>query len=256
MISILVVIAVVLSGASASSFDVTSFGAVGDGVHDCTLAIRRAAAAVAENGGGTLLFPRSSTTSLTTYLSGSFNVTSHTIVRVEAGVTILGHSKGELWPLVDPNRVWPQFGHGSDCTPGDEDCRLMHQALIFSWNSTNITLSGGGTVDGNGASWWQGCAGDLSKPPCSGHARPHLVFISSASNIRLLDLTFRNSPDWSLHMSSVSNLRVKNVKVLAPALHAPNTDGIDLDCVQDAIVEDSEFSVGDDALCVKSGWNV
>lgn len=57
-------------------------------------------------------------------------------------------------------------------------------------------------------------------------------------------------------MSSVTRLRIKNVRVLAPATMAPNTDGIDLDSVQDAMVEDSEFSVGDDALCVKSGWNV
>ena len=33
----------------------------------------------------------------------------------------------------------------------------------------------------------------------------------------------------------------------------PNSDGIDLDCVTNAVVENSYFDVGDDALCVKSG---
>ena len=71
----------------------------------------------------------------------------------------------------------------------------MHQALVFAWNATNITLAGGGTIDGNGAEWWRGCADDLSKPPCNGHARPHLVFLSSVSDVSLRDLTFANSPD-------------------------------------------------------------
>ena len=34
---------------------------------------------------------------------------------------------------------------------------------------------------------------------------------------------------------------------------APNTDGIDLDCVRDAVVERSMFDTGDDAIAIKSG---
>lgn len=33
----------------------------------------------------------------------------------------------------------------------------------------------------------------------------------------------------------------------------PNADGIDIDASQNVLVEDNYFSVGDDALCVKSG---
>lgn len=33
-------------------------------------------------------------------------------------------------------------GHGSDCVPGAESCRLMHQALLFGWNAKNISISG------------------------------------------------------------------------------------------------------------------
>lgn len=34
---------------------------------------------------------------------------------------------------------------------------------------------------------------------------------------------------------------------------APNSDGIDVDCSQNVLVEDCSLDVGDDALCVKSG---
>ena len=68
----------------------------------------------------------------------------------------------------------------------------------------------------------------------------------------MYDLNIRNSPDWTLHFSGVSDLHVRNVNVKNPS-NAPNSDGIDLDCVSGAVVEDSYFDVGDDALCVKSG---
>ena len=66
-----------------SIFDVTAFGAVADGKKDCTQAIRRAAAALAANGGGTLLFPSKSNGESSTFLSGSFNLTSHSKLLVE-----------------------------------------------------------------------------------------------------------------------------------------------------------------------------
>lgn len=80
-----------------------------------------------------------------------------------------------------------------------------------------------------------------------------MLFVSNASRVRLLDLSFSNSPEWSLHFSSVADLHVARVRITNPPTGAPNSDGIDLDCVQGALVEDSEFAVGDDALCVKSG---
>lgn len=57
---------------------------------------------------------------------------------------------------------------------------------------------------------------------------------------------------WTLHFAWVTGLTVANNSVLAPS-DSPNTDGMDLDCVQDAIVHNNFVSTGDDALCVKSG---
>ena len=76
------------SSAAGSTFDVTAYGAVADGKKDCTAAVRRAAAALAANGGGTLLFPSGSADDgeskySSTYLSGSFNLSSHSTLFVE-----------------------------------------------------------------------------------------------------------------------------------------------------------------------------
>ena len=47
----------VASASATGVFDVTKYGAVGDGITVDSKAIRAAAAAVADAGGGTLLFP-------------------------------------------------------------------------------------------------------------------------------------------------------------------------------------------------------
>lgn len=130
-------------------------------------------------------------------------------------------------------------------------CVHVVPTYMFGWHVHNVTFTGGGTIDANGHPFWK-CARDLQQFPCNNHGRPHLMMISNATNIELTNLTIRNSPDWTLHMSSVDNLLVKNMHVINPS-DAPNSDGIDLDCVQNAMVIDSIFSVGDDALCVKSG---
>jgi len=227
--------------------DVTLFGAKGNGIHVDTTSVRAATQALRLQNGGVLYFPPG------TYLTAPFNITSNTIVRIDSGAIVLGNTndKTDPWPLVIAEQVWPQFGHGSDCVPGTSACRLMHQAFVFGWHVHNVTLNGGGTIDANGHPFWK-CARDLPQFPCNNHGRPHLMMISNATNIELSNLTIRNSPDWTLHMSSVDNLLVKNMHVINPS-NAPNSDGIDLDCVRNAIVQDSIFSVGDDALCVKSG---
>ena len=158
--------------------------------------MRKAADALLAGGaGGTLRFPAEVGGKPATYLTGAFNVSSHTYVDIEAGATVLGSTRGEDWPLLTAAVVWPQFGHGSDCVPGQESCRLMHQALLFSWGSTNVTLGGGGTFDCNSQkeTWWK-CARTLSEPPCNGYGRPHCMMFSNATDVEVSDLHGKRAP--------------------------------------------------------------
>ena len=176
-----------------------------DGTTYDTAAVRKAAAALLAGGaGGTLRFPAQVGGKPATYLTGAFNVSSHTYVDIEAGATVLGSTRGEDWPLLTAAVVWPQFGHGSDCVPGQESCRLMHQALLFSWGSTNVTLGGGGTFDCNSQkeTWWK-CARTLSEPPCNGYGRPHCMMFSNATDVEVSDLHGARplqSPWWDIHL--------------------------------------------------------
>ena len=235
------------AAAPGAVFDVRAYGAVGDGAHDDTGAVRAAFAAAASNGPSTVLFPAGYV-----FLTGAFNLSADLVVEVRGAV--------KAWPGSDGGHYWlesevPWFGPAS---------LLVWASFIHSEHASNITLRGGGTVDGNGAAWWAcGCKGNPPPPapptnqsaPCSGFTRPKLVHLLYGRGLVIRDLTFMDSPMWNLRPSHFDDVYISNVTVLAPNGVACNSDGIDPDGVQNALIEDSYISVGDDAIAIKSGFN-
>jgi hypothetical protein len=63
-----------------------------------------------------------------------------------------------------------RYGGGTDFQEsGDPD----RNSVIQSYNMNNITLTGGGTIDGQGYPWWA-CSWNssfLEKPPCNNISR-------------------------------------------------------------------------------------
>ena len=251
---------------AAGVFDVTKYGAKGDSSSVDSAAVRAAAAACSSAGGGTVLFPAAKTTADGAtatprgYVTGAFNLSSDMHVEIQRGVTLLGNGvNGSDWPLVTVSEVWPGYVYARDTTGhsgtenGKESGRLMHQSLLFSWQATNVSVGGGGTIDCRGEAFQQ-CGDDLTniqKSPCNGYARPQCVWFSNATDVVFEDVTVLNSPDWSTHFSAVDHLRVRRINVTQPG--GGNRDGIDIDSCSDVVVEDSFFASGDDTLCVKSG---
>ena len=82
--------------------------------------------------------------------------------------------------------------------------------------------------------------------------RPHLIIIRNATDVIMQNIKTRNTPNWNIHFAWVTNLWVHHVHSVND-VGGPNADGLDIDAVQNALVEDNYFDVDDDALCVKSG---
>jgi len=231
---------------SSPTFNVLDFGAVGDGTTDDTNAVRSALRAAEQAGPSTVLFPPQKT-----FLTGAFNLSSDLILSIQ-GVILAFPGSEDGHYVLQPN--FPFLG------PTDQP---IWQAFIHSDGANNITLEGGGIVDGNGAIWWK-CDCDSSNPsasPCLGLGRPHLFTPFNGKGLRVRDITFQNSPMWNLSPTFFEDVYITNVTILAPISKGGknsigcNTDGIDPLGVQDMVVENSHVSVGDDAIAIKSGFN-
>ncbi|KAL8473563.1 hypothetical protein ACS0TY_030408 [Phlomoides rotata] len=217
---------------------IADFGGVGDGRTSNTAAFRRAVEYLERfkgRGGAQLNVPRGK------WLTGSFNLTSDFTLFLDDGAFILGSQEPEEWPIIE---ALPSYGRGREREGG------RHISLIHGNSLTNVIITGNnGTIDGQGKMWW-----DLWWNRTLNHTRGHLVELVNSHNILISNLTFRNSPFWTIHPVYSSNVVIRDMTILAP-LNAPNTDGIDPDSSTNVCIEDCYIESGDDLVAVKSGWD-
>ncbi|XP_052182824.1 probable polygalacturonase [Diospyros lotus] len=218
------------------AFDLGDFGGVGDGVTVNTEAFERAVSEIRKRGGGQLNVQRG------TWLSAPFNLTSHMTLFVAEDAVILAIDDEKYWPLMSP---LPSYGSGRE-HPGPR-----YGSFIHGQNLKDVVITGhNGTINGQGQTWWE-----KHRKKLLNHTRGPLVQIMWSRDIQISDITFRDSPFWTLHPYDCNNVTIRNVTVLAPLSGAPNTDGIDPDSCENVVIEDCYISVGDDGVAIKSGWD-
>lgn len=82
--------------------------------------------------------------------------------------------------------------------------------------------------------------------------RPVMVSIQNSKRVMFDGPVFQNSPAWNIHPLMMEDLIVRNVTVRNP-WYSQNGDGLDIESCKNVLVENSNFDVGDDAICIKSG---
>lgn len=222
---------------SATVCNILKFGAVADNRTDNSEAFRRATSS--RSGCREIVIPPGGPA----FLTGPFNLSSHTILRVLPGARISGSRDPAVYPIVTQ-------------LPVDEAYRApymknrQYQALVSGYNVKNVTVTGGGVIDGQGWDWWRNFTTNASNTFY--HQRPKLVEFVDSESITLDNLTIMNSAFWTIHPIFCRGVVMKRLTVLAPRDHG-NTDGIDPDSCDDVHVSDCVVDVGDDAVSVKSG---
>jgi polygalacturonase len=163
-------------------------------------------------------------------------------------VKLIGIQKLEAYPLM-PTRVagiemtWPA-------------------ALVNVYKQTDVTITGEGTIDGDGSYWWKSYW-DLRKtyePNGLRWAsdydakRPRLIQIFDSSNVKLDGPRLERSGFWTVHICYSNNVVVDHVTIRNNiGGKGPSTDGIDIDSSKDVLVQHADIEVNDDALCLKAG---
>ena len=209
--------------------DARTYGAKADGATKDTKSIQAAIDDCAGAGGGTVSLARGK------FLSGPVVLKSNITLDIAQGATLFGSPDHADYPAKSELRA-----------PGT-------QSLVSATNAENIAIIGGGTIDGNGESWWAearathnaGVVGEVQ-------FRPRLVVFDHCKHIRMEGITVQNSPSWQVVPYYTDDMTIRNVRILAPQ-HSPNTDAIDPFSSSNMVIDHVYADVGDDNIAIKSG---
>ena len=255
IVSVVVMMAIPAMGAGKVC-DVKKYGATGDGTTKDTAAIQKAVdECSAGKGGGTVVLEAG------TYVSAPILLKSNMTFELKKGATLLGSPDHEDYPEITEFKV------------------RGHQALLSTVNAENVSITGEGTIDGNGASWWHiqrpggpgacrrasACGSAGAAPGAGGPGgpsgagamqrpaeRPRLVVFDHSKHVSLTGVTVKNSPFWTVVPYYSDDVTIKNVRITA-TLPSPNTDAIDPFSSSNVVIDHVYADVGDDNVAIKSG---
>jgi polygalacturonase len=209
-------------------FDVTRFGARGDGRTLDTAAINRAIDAAAKNG-GTVYFPAG------TYASYSIHLKTNIALYLAANATILAATPagGKGYDPAEPGAGNPyqDFGHSH-----------WHNSLIWGENLENVTIEGPGKIDGKGLV----AGGSAESAPLNGNKA---IALKLCRNVAIRDITIVNGGHFGILPTGVDNFRIDGLVI------DTNRDGINIDCCKNVRISNTTVnSPNDDAIVLKSSY--
>lgn len=213
------------------TFSITTYGAVGDGKTDDAKAIQAALDACHAAGGGRVLVPAGQT-----FLCGPVFLKSHVELYVDVNAKLLANPDESVYTR---SAFKKNLGEGTIWIGGDQ--------------VENVTIDGAGIIDGNGVSFMGAELEDsyVLKPFHIADPRPHLLTLIGGKNIRIRNLTIRNSAYWTLHLVGCDDVVISGISLLNN-LKVRNSDGIDLDHSKNVRISDCYIESGDDCICLKN----
>jgi polygalacturonase len=220
---------------AAVFYDVTTFGAKGDGRAIDSPAINRAIDAAAAAGGGTVYFRAGN------YLCYSIRLKSKVGIYLEHGATIVAADpaadSAHSYDPAESNAPWESFqdyGHNH-----------WHNSLIWGEGLEGVSIEGSGLIWGKGLSrgWGDG--------PVAEHAgvANKTIALKNCRNALLRDFSILHGGHFGILATGVDNLTIDNLKI------DTNRDGMDIDCCRNVrITNCSVNSPWDDGICLKSSF--
>lgn len=217
---------------------VTDYGVTNDSSIVQTHAIQAVIDKAAQAGGGVIVIPRG------TFLSGSLFFRQGTHLYVEEGGVLKGSDRIADFKILE-TRIEGQT------------CRYF-SALVNADGIDGFSISGHGTINGNGKNYWQEfwIRREWNKECTNKDAqRPRLTYISNCKNVTVQDVHLINSPFWTNHLYRSDHVRYLDLYIYAPTsgIKAPSSDAIDIDVCHDVLVRGCYMNVNDDAVVMKGG---
>ncbi len=247
----------------SNTVNLKDFGGVGDGITLNTEAFAKAISALGKKGGGHLVVPAG------VWLTGVITLKDNIDLHLERNAVVMASPDRSLF-------VRMQDGKKSQkCDP-----------MIKASKRKNVSITGEGVIDGNGAYWrpvkrskvsdveWSDYkfmggteteGGKLWFPFNLKHfdniaasaekqenMRTHLIRLTDCENVLVKGVTIQNSPKFHLIPTRCRNVIVDGVTIRCP-WNAQNGDALDLSSCRNVLVVNNTIDAGDDGICMKAG---
>jgi len=246
-------------------FNITEYGAIGDGETKSTEAINAAIIACSEAGGGKVLVPEG------VFLTGAVHLKSNVNLHLAKNAVLkFSQNHEDYLPMVftrwEGTELW------------------NYSPFVYAYEQENVAITGQGTLDGNSDkdNWWfwkgpwsRQTWETIPENQLAGVARlrqmaedgvpvedrvfgpgyylrPKFIQFYKSKNILLEGVTIIDSPMWVIHPVLSENVTVRGVSVIS---HGPNNDGCNPESSKNVLIENCLFDTGDDCIAIKSGRN-
>ena len=240
-------------------------GGLGDGISMNTEAFEKAISKLNKMGGGHLNVPAG------IYLTGLISLKDNIDLHLEKNaIIVFSEDKNDH---IKTNKE-----------AGVKETRAAN--AITASKRTNISITGEGTIDGNGE-WWRAvkrgkvsdvewkqyqemggsvsAKGDLWYPFNLKHEpnvantmeeqenyRNHMIRFTDCTNVLVKGVTLLNSPRFHLIPTRCKNVIIDGITVKCP-WNAQNGDAIDISSCKDVLIVNNVIDAGDDGICMKGG---
>ncbi len=246
-----------------NTVNIKDFGGVGDGIYLNTDAFEKAFDELSRLGGGHLVVPEG------VWITGPIILKDNIDLHLEKNAIIMASPDKSLF-LRTVN--------------GKKDRKAT--PMITANNAKNVSITGEGTIDGNGVHWrpvkrskvsdveWkeflsmggtQQDGGSLWFPHDLDHfdniadspetlefMRAHLVRFKDCENVLVSGITLQNSPKFHFVPNNCKNLIIDGITIRCP-WNAQNGDAMDIGNCQDVLIVNNTIDAGDDGICMKGG---
>ena len=232
--SLIATLLLAFSSVSAKDFNVRDYGAKGDGKTLDSPSINKAIEECQKSGGGRVVVPSG------TYLSGSIRLKSNIEFHIEAGATILA-APASMKAYDESERFdFPEYQDGGHT--------YFHNSLIWAEGEQNVSITGRGTIDGEGLTKKDTEKAGKVEGGSIGTGDKSIA-LKLCKNILIRDITIYRGGHFAIIVTGCDRGTIDNVTI------DTNRDGIDIDCCKYLTVSNTKVNTPtDDAIVLKASY--